>query len=78
MRHNVLGTVGQTGTWRNEIMDSTFLAAATFDNEIIKGEITPALEQKEYQIWLKKLKTNNVHIGPAPTSVPSDVVLEKE
>ena len=65
MHHNVLGTMGQTGTWRNDILDSTFLAASTYDNIILEGIITTTHEEEEYKTWLNKLKSNNIKIGPA-------------
>ncbi|WP_439883356.1 glycosyl hydrolase [Pontibacter sp. MBLB2868] len=68
MHHNTLATVGQTGTWRNEIMDSTFLAAATFSNIILPGEVTLAMEREEYQRWLQKLASKEINIGLLPKS----------
>ncbi|MEJ8800591.1 glycosyl hydrolase [Pontibacter sp. H249] len=68
MHSNTLGIVGQTGTWRNEIMDSTFVAAATFSNSIIAGEITPELEIREYKRWLNKLDQNKIKLGPTSES----------
>ncbi|MBC5991208.1 glycosyl hydrolase [Pontibacter sp. SD6] len=64
MHHNVLGTMGQTGTWRNDILDSTFVAAATYENVLLDGTITQAHEKEEYRLWLNKLKSNNITIGP--------------
>ncbi|WP_377509809.1 glycosyl hydrolase [Pontibacter locisalis] len=64
MYNNVLATVGQTGTWRNEIMDSTFLAADTYNNEILKGEVTLEMEESEYDRWVSKLDRNAIRIGP--------------
>jgi hypothetical protein len=64
MHNNILGVVGQTGTWRNDVMDSTFLAAKTYSNVILEGEITPATEKQEYELWLNKLSKNHIMLGP--------------
>ncbi|MBW7466724.1 glycosyl hydrolase [Pontibacter aydingkolensis] len=76
MHHNTLGIVGQTGTWRNEIMDSTFVAAETFDNTILPEEITPTLEKQEYELWLNKLAHNNIRLGPQPSKATANKVID--
>lgn len=77
MHHNTLGTVGQTGTWRNDILDSTFVAAATFENVILEGEITLEMEKKEYQIWLKKLSANSIKLGPQHFPNATGIIIEE-
>ncbi|WP_299826455.1 glycosyl hydrolase [uncultured Pontibacter sp.] len=76
MHSNILGVVGQTGTWRNEIMDSTFLAASTFANTILESDITLSMEEKEYQLWLKKLEAHDISLGPAPAKRHLNVSVE--
>lgn len=77
MHHNVLGTMGQTGTWRNDILDSTFVAAATYGNEILEGTITLNHEKAERELWLKKLTNNRITIGPIRTNTVTDKVIDQ-
>jgi hypothetical protein len=64
MHHNTLAVVGQEGNWRNEIMDSTFLAAETFANTILQGAVTKSMEEQEYDRWQQKLRKHQINIGP--------------
>ena len=58
--------VGQTGTWRNDIVDDSVIAAKTFANVLLEGEITKAMEAQELECWKKKLAQNNITLGPLP------------
>ncbi|MCJ8163497.1 glycosyl hydrolase [Pontibacter sp. E15-1] len=64
MHHNTLAVVGKTGTWRNEIMDSTFLAAETYGNTILPGAVTKSMEKAEYAHWQQKLRKHQLLLGP--------------
>ncbi|MHA6249946.1 right-handed parallel beta-helix repeat-containing protein [Pontibacter sp. CAU 1760] len=64
IHHNTLGIVGKDGTWRNEIMDSTFVAADTFANTILATDVTKDLEEREYLRWKQKLKRHSITPGP--------------
>lgn len=64
-RQNTLGIVGQTGTWRNEIMKEIEVAASVHDNQILPGDITRELELQEYQLWKNKVDRLRISLGPA-------------
>jgi hypothetical protein len=63
--NNTLGVVGQTGTWRNEVMEGMEAAATLTGNLILEGEVTREHEKKEYSLWQEKLKQHNIETGPA-------------
>lgn len=64
IHHNTLAVVGETRTWRNEISDSTFVAAAEYANVVLPDSVTKQLEQQEYRRWQYKLRQNHINIGP--------------
>ncbi|RDV13761.1 glycosyl hydrolase [Pontibacter diazotrophicus] len=64
IHHNTLAVLGETRTWRNEIADSTFVAAAEYDNFVLPDSVTKQLEQQEYRLWQEKLRRNHIKIGP--------------
>lgn len=64
MHHNTIAVVGQSGTWRNDIVDDSVIAAKTFSNMLVKGEVTKTMEEEEYGRWLKKLKQSHITLGP--------------
>ncbi|SFH04490.1 right-handed parallel beta-helix repeat-containing protein [Pontibacter chinhatensis] len=64
MHHNTLAVMGKNRTWRNEVFDSTFAAAAEYANHILPDSITKTMEDEEYRLWQRKLQQNSVKIGP--------------
>ncbi|WP_157578849.1 glycosyl hydrolase [Pontibacter roseus] len=67
-RGNMLGVVGQNGSWRNEVMQGMEAAAQLSDNKVLPGEVTLAREQEELLLWHEKLRKNNLTLGPASES----------
>lgn len=63
IHHNTLAVLGETRTWRNEIFDSTFVAAAEYANYVLPDSVTKQLEQQEYKLWQDKLRQNHIKIG---------------
>ncbi|ARS37698.1 glycosyl hydrolase [Pontibacter actiniarum] len=64
MHHNTLAVLGKDRTWRNEIFDSTFAAAAEYANDVLPDSVTKSLEQQEYKLWQEKLRSQALTIGP--------------
>lgn len=64
MHHNTIAVVGQTGTWRNDIVDDSIIAAATYTNTLVARDVTKALEKQEFERWKKKLRQSGIIIGP--------------
>ncbi|WP_235336350.1 glycosyl hydrolase [Pontibacter korlensis] len=64
MHHNTLAVLGKDRTWRNEVYDSTFAAAAEYANHILPDSVTKDLEATEYDLWQEKLRSNRIKIGP--------------
>lgn len=64
MHHNTLAVLGKSRTWRNDIFDSTFVAAAEYNNVILPDSVTKELEHAEFKRWKQKLVQNSITIGP--------------
>ncbi|MFD2245454.1 glycosyl hydrolase [Pontibacter ruber] len=64
---NTLAVTGQSGTWRNEIVDSTAVFARTFSNIILPDKATRETERKEFLKWQEKLSMHGISLGPAPS-----------
>ena len=71
--HNTLAVVGQTGTWRNDIVDDSAIAAKTYDNTLVARGVTKAMEKQEFERWKKKLKLHYIMLGPLPETNSSPV-----
>jgi hypothetical protein len=68
IHHNTLAVTGQTGSWRNDLSDSTSIVTHTFGNNIIPGKIDRSMEDQEIKIWQRKLKLAGIKIGPQSPS----------
>ena len=64
MHHNTIAVVGQTGTWRNDVVDSAIIAASTYANTLLETNVTRAMEAQEFERWEKKLRQNKITVGP--------------
>ncbi|GAB3811530.1 glycosyl hydrolase [Pontibacter rugosus] len=64
MHHNTIAVVGKTGTWRNDIVDDSIIAANLFSNTVLADQVTKSMEKKEFEHWENKLRQNKIKIGP--------------
>lgn len=64
VHHNTLAVLGQEGTWRNDVGDSTDVVASVFENDHIKEEVTLRLEEQEFRLWQEKLALAGIKLGP--------------
>lgn len=64
IHHNTLAVLGKGHTWRNEIFDSTFAAAAEYANTVLPDSVTKTMEQQEFNLWERKVRQHGIQIGP--------------